>query len=371
MRITIVGAGNMGYALAGYFLKKNLDVVIFSEKGLNSCQKFKLIDIEGKYESLFNIYITNDTTVLSNEIILVTYPAFLKFLFVKKYGNFFKKGCYLGFIPGYGGVEYSCIHLIERGVIVFGFQRVPYVARMDKNKMESYILSKKNTLFLASIPYEYTNEICSLISKILDIKCDALKEYLAITLAPSNPILHIVGLYNAFKDDYENRNYSEVGFYKIWNDEASSILFKYDAEVQNICKKLNCFDLRDVVSLPIYYESSNPHLMSNKLKSIKSFEVVKLPIKNVNGINRPDLSNRMFTEDFPYGVCIYKFYAILTGVNTPIIDMLLEFYSKISNNSYYQNNRFTDKIVNTGIPFNFGLNTLEDIENFYHQRKEK
>ena len=35
--------------------------------------------------------------------------------------------------------------------------------------------------------------------ELLHIKTRIVKEYLSITLTPSNPVLHITGLYNVFK----------------------------------------------------------------------------------------------------------------------------------------------------------------------------
>ena len=82
----------------------------------------------------------------------------------------------------------------------------------------------------------------------------------------------------------------------------------------------------------------------------------------------PDLSSRMFVEDYPFGVCIIKDFAIMTGVKTPVVDMLLDFYEKISGHKYYdEEGTYTDEIKYTGIPGINGLNTKEKIIDFYHR----
>lgn len=95
--------------------------------------------------------------------------------------------------------------------------------------------------------------------ELLHIKTRIVKEYLSITLTPSNPVLHITGLYNVFKNYKDGMYYkNELKFYEEWNDEASEVLFRYDKEVQEICNALNPIDLTEVVSLPLYYESEKP-----------------------------------------------------------------------------------------------------------------
>lgn len=133
----------------------------------------------------------------------------------------------LGFVPGYGGAEFCCKKMCERGVTIFGLQRVPYVARVNETNDEiiAGILSKKKKLYAAAIPYNKTQEISNIIEGLLDIPCEALKEYLAITLAPSNPLLHISGLYNVFKNYKEGDVFKErLSFYEEWNDFTSELL---------------------------------------------------------------------------------------------------------------------------------------------------
>ena len=246
---------------------------------------------------------------------------------------YIRKGAKLGFIPGYGGAEYFCKELISRGIVVFGLQRVPFVARANKN--EAKILSKKEKLYISSIPSDARMAISKEIENMLDIPTVALKDYLSITLTPTNPIIHIAGLWGAFKDYNADEGYTgKSGFYDQWNDDTSNIMFEYDFEVQEICKHLNMFDLSSVVSLPVYYESDTPHKLTQKLKSIEAFKVVQVPLKKNNDKLIVDLQNRMFIEDYPYGVVIYKDIANLLNLKTPTIDKMLLFYEKLSGIKY-------------------------------------
>ncbi len=371
MNITVVGAGNMGLAIVAYLaLKGQNNVTLYTNKPLPSTMTLK--DVERNVlESTSNYTVTGSKEeAFSNaDVIFCTYPAFLRMKFIKEVADYLKAGTKIGFVPGYGGAEYACKELVDKGVIVFGLQRVPYVARHENNEngVTAGILSRKNTLFLATIPYKYTDETAKTVGDLLDIPCKALKEYLSITLAPSNPLLHITGMYTAFKDYKDGDIYpSEIPFYEQWTDETSEILFRYDDEVQEICKALSPLDLTDVVPLPIYYESPTPEAMTKKLQSIESFKAVRVPLKKVENGYIPDLNSRMFVEDFPFGVCILKAFANILSIDVPVIDMMLEFYKKMSGIEYFkENGEYGKDIKDTGIPQNFGLNTKQDILDYY------
>lgn len=370
MNVVVVGAGNMGLAITAYLASKGYDVTLFTKKTI---EELKLNDIEtGKISIVNNYKVTADPleSLKIADIILCTYPAFLRKKFVKQYGHILKKGCSLGFVPGYGGIEYSCTKLIQNGIKIFGLQRVPYVARahVENQIYIAGILSKKSKLYVAAIPYSETTLITKTIENLLDIPCTSLKEYLAITLAPSNPLLHITGLYGAFHNWKAGQNYTgSHNFYEVWNDETSEILFKYDSELQKVCNQLDMFNLQEVVPLPIYYESDSPRKMTKKLKSIKAFEAVKLPLQKTAIGYVPDLNSRMFVEDYPFGVCVIKDFAIMTNTSTPIVDLMLEFCERMTGVKYFNNdNSYTNNIGATGIPGIAGINNQLKLNSFYH-----
>lgn len=377
MNITIVGAGNMGLAITAYLsVKGQHQVTLFTEKDILADGPLTMDDVEGQVRaSTDHFTVTGDGAKAFSDadMILCTYPAFLRKAFIEENGKFFKCGAKVGFVPGYGGAEYFCKDLIDNGVVVFGLQRVPYVARARKTDTGRIagILSKKNSLYTAAIPHKYTDEIAAILQDLLDIPCVALKEYLAITLAPSNPLLHISGLYNVFKDYQPGVLYPDVlPFYEQWNDETSRLLLTYDDELQAICKRLAPLDMCEVVPLTTYYESPTAEAMTHKLQSIESFKAVMVPLKKVENGSVPDLQSRMFVEDFPFGVCIIKAFAQMTGVETPVVDMLLDFYTRLSGYRYFNaDGTLAPDAANTGIPSLFGLQTKEDIIAFYHGTK--
>ncbi len=374
MNIAIVGAGNIGLTMASYIsLDPKNKVTVFTSKNLLENKQLILRDVEDHKEiTINNINISDDpkNTFGDTDIIFCTYPAFLRKKFIQENEKYIVKSTILCFVPGYGGAEYFCKKLLDKGVVIAGFQRVPYVARSERKDHEviANILSKKKTLYVAAIPKKETIGVKEIIEKLLHIPVDPLHEYLAITLAPSNPLLHLSGLYNVFKDYKDGEHFDkQLMFYEEWNDETSQLLFDYDKELQDICDHLGSLDLHEVVPLPVYYESPTPEKMTKKLKSIEAFKAVKVPLIQNNEGYIPDFNSRMFIEDFPYGICVIKDFALMANIMTPTIDRLLKFYEELSGHEYFdlEHDSYGKEINDTGIPGVHGFTSIEQIEDFY------
>lgn len=371
MKITVVGAGNLGLAITAYLARKKIGrITLYTKKKMPDY--IRLTDVEEGYTgNTDNFMVTSSVKeAFSKEsMVLCTYPAFLRKQFIKENEEYLSGVRAVVFIPGYGGIEYSCKTLIKAGVSIIGMQRVPYVARSRRmgDATAAQILSKKGQLFVAAIPAKKAEEAAKEIEELFDIETKALREYLAVTLAPSNPLLHLVGLYNIFHDYKEGMYYdSEFDFYDKWNDEASEMLLDYDEELQQVCRNMTAFDLNEVVPLRIYYEAETKEKMTEKLKSIEAFKCVKAPMKLCEKGYVPDFSSRMFVEDFGYGICILKAFALMNKVDTPVMDKLLDFYYDMTGIRYFdKEGNFTNEAENTGIPFVNGIKSMEDMIKLY------
>lgn len=370
MRITIFGAGNIGLACSSVLSHKHL-VSLYTRK--ESCGEETLsYEYEGEQRVSDPIKVTNSLAeACAADLILCTYPAFLRQAFISDIEDLVSPGTMIGFVPGYGGVEYYCRKILDKGCTVFGMQRVPYVSRSNWNERTAAILSAKANLYVAALPKRETAGIRDLLEELFSIPTIALEEFLAVTLVPSNPLLHTSGAYGIFKDYEEGQTYPEqLMFYEQWNDETSRFLLAYDDELQAICKALSPIDLKEVVSLREYYESPTAEAMTRKLKSIRAFEVVKAPMKTLeDGSFVPNWDDRMFVEDYPFGVAIIKDIALLAGVETPTVDTLLKFYEKHTGIRYFEENgNLAKDSAQAAIPRMYGLDSLSALQDFYSKQ---
>ncbi len=334
MNITIIGGGNVGTQFAVHCAEKGHRVRIYTSKPDLFTKKIEIVNEDnvlihtGTIDVATNSY---NVALAEAELIFVTIPAFCMNQAADEICKYVKPGMLIGLVPGTGGGECAFKSCIERGAIVFGLQRVPSVARLVEYGKTVRAVGYRNRLAIAAIPGAYCETCCKIVESIFDIACERLSNYLNVTLTPSNPILHTTRLYILFKHYYNGKNYSRIPyFYEEWDVETSELLLKCDDEVQMVCTKLEKFDLREVRSLKVHYESKNAETLTKKIRSIMGFKGLLTPMKMQGaGCYIPDFSSRYFIADFSYGLSIIIQVAEIAGVNTPNMRMVYEWYCSI------------------------------------------
>lgn len=371
MKICVIGGGNVGTLISAELsLSGAHDVSLLASRAYMFSNEITIEDWNDNSIKTAHInLITDDKEKALNkaEVILITVPANIVPITVKEIAPYVKPGTLIGVIPGSGGVEFASKILLEKGCILFGLQRVPSITRTKEYGKIVVNQSRKTKLEVAAIPIAYSKKIAELMELLFNIPCEELKNFLSVTLTPSNPILHTTRLYSIFKNYREGTFFeNQIYFYKDWNDEASEMLINCDLELQNICKSLIELDMSGVKSLLKHYEVNNKEEMTNKISNIKAFENIFSPLIKTDKGYIPDFDNRYFTADFPYGLCIIKGIGELVKIATPNIDKVLKWYEKFADKEYFIGNDFIGKdIKETGIPQNYGIDTREALINFY------
>lgn len=359
MKITVVGGGNVGTQIAVHCSEKKHEVIIYSSRPEKFSQTIKIVNEKNEViHTSSYIKATNDDNeaFLHANLIFITLPAFCLKDFSEKIYPYVCKGLMVCLVPGTGGGECFFKKHLNKGLILFGLQRVPSVARLVEYGKIVKAVGYRKELFVSAIPTVKTQMCTSLIQSIFEIKTNPLPNYLNITLTPSNPILHTTRLSVIFREYKPGYIYNHLPlFYEEWDDESSKLLFKCDQEVQEICKALNNFDLSYVKSLKEHYESATPELLTKKIRNIDGFKGLTTPsIQTKKGII-PDLESRYFTADFSYGLIILIEIAKMYNVETPYLDKVMNWYLGISEGK----DCFSFKKVN--------INTKEDFEKFYQK----
>lgn len=357
MKITIVGAGNIGTQTAAHCAEKGHDVIIFGSKPDKISKELTVINENDEviHQGTIDKATSDVKEAFENaELIFVIMPATLMKANAEKIEPFAKPGMKICIVPGTGGGECAFKGCIEKGATVFGVQRVPSVARLVEYGKTVRAVGYRGEMFVAAIPHSDTDECCKLIESIYGIKTSPLPNYLNITLTPSNPILHTTRLKNLYGDWHEGVVYKSVPlFYEGWNDDTSRLLLKCDDEVQNLCKALKMFDLSYVKSLRIHYESPTAEAMTKKISSITGFKGLTSPTVPVEGGFIPDFNSRYFTADFSYGLAILMQIADFSGIDAPNMQETLNwYYGLVGKREEYDYAEF-------------GINNLNDFIEFY------
>lgn len=330
MKITIVGAGNIGTQFAVHAAQKGHAVIVYGSKPEKVSKYLNIVDENGveKYRGMI-LRATKDAKQAfeDTDVIFVTVPAYCMQETADQIFPYIKKEMKIGLVPGTGGGECAFKMCAERGAVIFGFQRVPSVARLLEYGKTVQATGYRDRLYIASIPNRQAFECAKMVSEIFDMPCGVLPNYLNVTLTPSNPILHTTRLKSLFGNYKTGIIYHDVPlFYEDWDYASSELLLDCDEEVQKICRAFRQFDLSYVKSLKVHYESFTAQEMTKKISGIPGFAGLKSPLVRVEGGYIPDLSSRYFRADFSYGLAILVQIAEFADVAVPNMEKILEWY---------------------------------------------
>lgn len=331
MKICIIGGGNLGTLLTAELTAKGIETTIISSKPEKWAETLSVYD---QFDSLLwkakGFHVTDQWSAVADaDQIWITYPSFLLPKLSQQLLPYTRKGQLLLCIPGCGA-EYSFAPHISKGCILCGLQRVHCIVRLKEYGKSVYALGRKSEVFLGTIPAAQSAHCAEILGYLLNMPCIALDNYLAVTLTPSNPILHTSRLYSMFRDYRPGVLYDHnILFYEEWTDEASALLLECDSELQAICAALPKLELSTVKSLRAHYESDTVDQMTKKIRSIAAFRGLRSPmIQKENGW-APDFDSRYFTADFPFGLKIIKDIGRVAAVQTPHMDEIWDWYWKL------------------------------------------
>ena len=360
--------------MAAFLINNNNRVTLLSSKP--ACFDGTIQYIDNNTKKTFEVKgcrVTDDyeEIVKGKEMIFITLPTFMIKETVEKIIDYLDENVPVGFCPGAGGIEHLAKEFIDKNITFFGFDRVPFVARI-KEYGKCVEASIKKKVRIASIPRDKNVEIAKRLRDLFPMEIGVLDNFLNITLTPT---LHIARIFDLFGEVDKNYIYKRnILFYKEWSDNASELCFKLDEELHKVCDFLveEGISLKDVIPYPIHYESPTPKMLTYKLRNISSLETIKSPMIEVRKEEWIiDWASRYFTESIPYRLCIVKGLALLCGVPVKMTDTVLQWYERMSGKQYFffENNtcKLGKDIYESTAPQVYGINSVQDIKSFYEK----
>lgn len=324
-RICICGGGSLAHVCAGVLSsQKEVEVNIFTRKpGLWSHQ-LEVTDLNGKiYNGNLNIISKNPEEALKDcDIVFLCLPGFAIESTLECIKPYVGKAV-VGSIVCSTGFFFAAHKVLGEESSLFGFQRVPYIARTVEYGHSANLLGYKPQLAIAVENVEDTKAFRQLVEVLWMTPTKLLASHYEVSLTNSNPILHTGRLYSMWKDWNGEVYDHNILFYKEWTVEASQMLIDMDAEFMQLLDVLPV--TKGVIpSLLEYYESYDAESLCNKIASIPAFQNITSPMKEVEGGWIPDFESRYFTEDFPYGLTYIWQLAHENGISCPNIDKVYE-----------------------------------------------
>lgn len=322
-RICICGGGSLGHVIAGYLsAKKDLEVNILTQRPQLWKHELQISTPEGdtlcgKLNTVSN---KPEEALHKVDIVLLCLPGYAiksELLKIKPYAN---ERTYVGTVFSSTGFFFEALEILDNDVPLWGFQRVPFIARTNVYGESAHLLGYKTSHNIAVEHCEDKERFRSQIEKLFDAPVHLLNNYYEASFTNSNPILHPSRLYTLFKDWNKNVYYDhQFLFYEEWTNEASELLITLDKELFSVLAKLPVAPDFLMPILP-YYESTDAESLTRKIRSINGFKGITTPMIFSEKGWQPDLNSRYFREDFMHGLRYIHQEAHRLGIEVPMID---------------------------------------------------
>lgn len=326
MQICICGGGSLAHVCAGVLASDtNNRVSILTRRPSEWHDSIEVFDPNGRtfVGKLAHVSSAPSEVISEAEVVLLCLPGYAIAEVLQQIKPYLSEKAYVGSIVCSTGFFFFAHEILTPQTPLFGFQRVPFIARTITYGQSANLLGYKNEVAVAiEAPADNAEHLRQWIAQAFLTPTRLLGHYYEASLTNSNPILHTSRLYSMWKDWNGTPFPVNTPFYREWTLEASEILIAMDEEFMHLLDHLPV-DKRQMPSLLEYYESTDAASLTRKISSIQAFTNILSPMTETPEGWIPDFKSRYFTEDFPYGLQFIKNLAVKHGVATPTIDLIL------------------------------------------------
>lgn len=328
-RICICGGGSLGHVIAGWLSAKGkaeVSVLTGHPDRWSPAVTIALPDsgiITGHLETISG---DPSDVIPSADVVLFCYPGFMIASELERIMPYLRPDTFVGSVFSSTGFFFEALKRLPSGQPLWGFQRVPFICRVNEYGRSANLLGYKPCYHIAveNIPETDKKKFAAMISDWFERPVHLLRNYYEASLTNSNPLLHTSRLYTMFGGSNEGRAYPQmINFYEDWTEEASEVLIKMDEEFFDLLKVLPVGE-DYLPTILDYYESSDAESLTNKLSSISGFKGITSPMLQTDRGWIPDYKSRYFTEDFPYGLKYIWMLAHENDISVPVIDKVYE-----------------------------------------------
>lgn len=329
LSVCICGGGNLGLVCAAVFAAEGHRTSLLTGHPSDWSRRIRATDSDGKvYEGELHRISSDPADVVPDaDIVFLCLPGNHIESVLVRIKPVLRPDTIVGSIVSSTGFFFFVDDIIP-GQPVFGFQRVPYIARVEKYGCEAHLLGYKPSVNVAIENVSDPNSLCRRLSELFRTPACLLESRYEAALTNSNPILHTGRLYSMWGKGVVEPIKEQSLFYAEWTNDASQTIIDMDAEFMTL---LDSLGVRKGAVPPLldYYESTDASSLTRKIRSINAFKTIKSPMTSTAQGWLPDYSSRYFTEDFGYGLRFIKMLATQRGISTPTIDRVYDWGTAI------------------------------------------
>lgn len=328
-KICICGGGALGHVIAGWLSSRNhAEVNLLTNRPEKWNYDIKVDTPDGLILDGKITYISSDPkeVVPMSDVVLLCLPGFLIKSELEKLKPHLSPNTFVGSVFSSTGFFFEALNVLDKNQPLWGFQRVPFISRVEDYGKSAHLLGYKNShnLAIENVSESEKAEFAQMIQEWFERPVHLLKNYYEASLTNSNPLLHTSRLYTMFGGENEGKVYDRMQlFYEEWTEEAAELYIKMDEEFFRLLKVLPVSDGFLPTALN-YYESHDAKSLADKLSSIRGFKGITSPMKKTKDGWVADFESRYFTEDFPHGLHYIWQLAHQNEISCPNIDKVYE-----------------------------------------------
>lgn len=335
MKIAVIGAGNGGQAIAGYLGLSGYEVSLYDidEPKIKELQRKGGIQLEGRLEGFGSVgCITTDIdkAVKGAEIIMVTTVANAHRAVAKSIAPYIEEGQVIILNPGR-----TCGALVFKQTLsdcgcnkrfyLGEAQTLVYACRVVENGLVN-IIGVKDEVLLAGLPAADTDYILNRINPIYPsfIKTD---NVLQTSLENIGAMFHpCVLLFNAATIE---RN-EVFWFYRDMTEQVAEFIEKFDAERLAVGKAygIELLGVKDWIKFA--YKDTQGDTLCERMRNNPAYHDIKSP---------STIFTRQLTEDIPTGVLPIMQLGKAAGVDTPLLESMVNICEALLNMDLHSNGR--------------------------------
>lgn len=327
--ITICGGGSLGHVVAGWLSARNHAIVNILTGRPEKWQNNIVVDTPDELILNGNILkISNraEDVIPESDVVLLCLPGYMIAKQLEVIKPFLNPSTYVGSVFSSTGFFFEALNILGNEQPLWGFQRVPFISRVNEYGKSAHLLGYKNShnVAIENVSNSKKVEFAITLQDWFERPINVLHNYYEASLTNSNPLLHTSRLYTMFGNENEGKIFDRmIYFYEEWTEVAADLYIKMDEEFFRLLKVLPVSEgyLPRVLD---YYESHDAKSLAAKLSSIQGFKGITSPMKQIDGGWVADFESRYFTEDFPYGLKYIWQLAHEKGVECPNIDRVYE-----------------------------------------------
>jgi opine dehydrogenase len=344
MKITIIGAGNGGSAMAADLSVKGHTVTLFKssvkgnnehfEKLIKTNGEILLKDLDGDKKTKIHKVTNSIDEAFSEEpkVIVVFIKTNYHEDIIKRMAPYLKDDQLILLEPGYLSTAYFLKHCKNRKLIIAEAQSSPLDCRIIAPGVVK-ILFKNERNPIGVYPLSRMNEAENILNGF-DYNFVLLNSVVDAALHNPNLIVHTIGAIMSIpRIEYTDEEYSmyrEVFTPSIWN-----LVEKLDDEKMNVLESLN------LKRLP-YVEACK--FRNSKDLSLDAKEVFYDYAQNDSPTGPEVSDSRYITEDVPEGLVMLESLGEMLNIKTPVCTSLIEVASACLTTDFRVNGRTLERL---------------------------